>query len=267
MIIDTHVHLQGAQYSADLDEVLKRAAEAGVTRAIVIGTTLQDSQQAVRLAERYAGAACALHATVGIQPTHAHLLTSETLAALRDLAQNPRVVAIGEIGLDYYWPHIKHRDWYCAEPNVQLEAFEQQLGLASELGLPVVVHDRDAHADTLAALATWRKVHDGCGVIHAYAGGIEHLSAFLGLGFYIGMDGPVTFPKAEGLHAVARHVPLDRLLLETDGPYLTPIPHRGRRNEPAYLRYVAARVAELRDIAVEEIARATTANACSLFGV
>jgi len=232
----------------------------------VPGSTLEDSRAAVALAERYANTPCALYAAVGIHPTDADDLTAGGLTELRDLAAHSRVVAIGEIGLDYYWPNIPNRDWPCAEPAQQCAALEAQLALAAELSLPVILHDRDAHADMLDILRAWMRDHpERTGTLHAYAAGPGLLSEALALNLYIGMDGPVTFEKATGLHEVARSVPLDRLLLETDAPYLTPHPHRGQRNEPAYLTYVADSIAALRDIPVQTLAAATTANAQRLF--
>ncbi|MGC9393238.1 MAG: TatD family hydrolase [Anaerolineae bacterium] len=265
MLIDTHAHLQHARFADDLDATLAHAAECGVTAAIVPGSTLEDSRAAVALAERHA-APCALYAAVGVHPTEADSLTPATLAELRELAAHPSVVAIGEIGLDYYWPNIPDRGWPCAEPARQRAALEAQLTLAAELSLPVILHDRDAHADILDMLREWVRDHpERSGTLHAYAAGQALLPEALALNLYIGMDGPVTFKKATGLHEVARQVPLDRLLLETDAPYLTPHPYRGRRNEPAYVTYVAERIAALKDLAVETIAMATTANAQRLF--
>jgi TatD DNase family protein len=265
MFVDTHVHLQHNRYVQDLDEVLTRAAMQGVTVVIIPGTNLEDSRAAVALAERYAGPAsetrCTVYAAVGIHPTDVDTLTPAVCDALRDLASNPRVVAIGEIGLDYYWPRNPDRTWPCAEPAQQRAAFEAQLGLAAELGLPVLVHDRDAHEDTLHTLRAWVTKSGGQGTLHAYAGGPDLLEQALTLGFYIGMDGPVTFKKATRLHEVARSVPLDRLLLETDGPYLAPVPYRGQRNEPAYLPHVAQRIADIKVIPVNTLADATTDNA------
>jgi len=276
MLIDTHAHLQHARFADDLDATLARAAERGVTTAIVPGSTLEDSRAAVALAERYAtphsagphgaGASCTLYAAVGVHPTEADSLTPTTLAELRELAQHPRVVAIGEIGLDYYWPRIPDRGWPCAAPAQQRAALEAQLTLAAELSLPVILHDREAHADILDILRAW--MHDypeRCGTLHAYAGGPALLPEALALNLYIGMDGPVTFKKATGLHEVAQQVPLERILLETDAPYLTPHPYRGRRNEPAFVAYVAERIAALRTLEVEALAVATTVNAQRLF--
>lgn len=266
MLIDTHAHLQHACFADDLDAALARAAEHGVTAVIVPGSTLEDSRAAVALAERYADVPCALYAAVGIHPTDADGLTPATLAELRELAAHPRVVAIGEIGLDYYWPNISNRGWPCAEPSQQRAALEAQLALAAELSLPVILHDRDAHTDILDILRAWMRDHpERNGTLHAYAAGPAVLPEALALNLYIGMDGPVTFEKATGLHEVARQVPLDRLLLETDAPYLTPHPYRGQRNEPAYLAYVAACIAALKGIAVETLAAATTANAQRFF--
>jgi len=266
MLIDTHAHLQHARFTDDFDAVLTRAAENGVTAAIVPGSSLADSRAAVALAERYAQAPCALYAAVGVHPTDADSLTPAALAELRELAAHPRVVAIGEIGLDYYWPNIPNRGWPCAEPAQQRAALEAQLALAAELSLPVILHDRDAHADILDILRAWMRDHpERSGTLHAYAAGPTLLPEALALNLYIGMDGPVTFEKATGLHEVARQVPLNRLLLETDAPYLTPHPYRGRRNEPAYITYVAEHIATLKGSTVETLAVATTANAQRLF--
>ncbi len=266
-MIDTHAHLQDRRYRSDLVEVLKRAAKAGVTAAIVPGTDLESSREAIALAERYATAPCALYATIGYHPTGAQGLTPQTLAELRELARHPRVVGIGEIGLDYYWPRQPKRKWPCASPPQQRKAFREQLDLAADLKLPVVIHDREAHEDTLEILRAW--VAGGTerrGTYHAYAAGPLLLDEVLEAGFYVGMDGPVTFKSAADLHQVARLVPADRLLLETDAPYLTPHPYRGKRNEPAYVAYVAQRIAELRGAAPKTIDRETTENARRLFG-
>jgi TatD DNase family protein len=266
-MIDTHVHLQSDAYAKDIDAVLQRAAESGVTACIVPGTNLVDSHAAVALTER----SDALYAAVGFHPTNAHTLTQGALTELRELAQHPRVVAIGEIGLDYYWPQVPNRNWSCADPATQRAALLAQLALAAESELPVIIHDRDAHEDILSILEDWTGGETAPGekkrggILHCYAAGPGLLTRALKLGFYIGMDGPVTFKKAHGLHQVARQVPADHLLLETDGPYLTPEPHRGKRNEPAYLTYIAQRIADLRDVPVDEIAHVTTENTRRLF--
>ncbi len=267
-MIDTHVHLQSDAYAEDIDAIVQHAVKTGVTTCIIPGTNLSDSYAAVALTER----SDILYAAVGFHPTNAQTLTPEALAELRELAQHPRVVAIGEIGLDYYWPHIPNRDWPCADPATQREALALQLALATDLELPVIIHDRDAHEDVLRILEDWitgdmsspGEKRRG-GTLHCYAGGPALLTRALRTGFYIGMDGPVTFKKSHSLHQVAQQAPLDRLLLETDAPYLTPVPHRGERNEPAYLTYIAQQIAELRDVSTREISQATTENARRLF--
>ena len=216
-----------------------------------VGVDLASSRAAVALAEEHDF----IYAAVGIHPHDAKMLTPVVLDELRTLAQHPKMVAVGEIGLDYY------RD--LSPRPVQRQAFADQLELATELGLPVVVHSRDAYDDVLSALGKWK----GTGVLHSYSAGPERLEEVLALGFSIGITGPVTFRKADSLRAVAAAVPLERLLVETDCPYLTPVPHRGRRNEPAYVRHVAEAVAVARGMPVGAVARATADNAASLFGL
>ncbi len=267
-MIDTHVHLQHPWYAGDLHQVLERAAQAGIRAAIIPGTNLSDCREAVSLVHDHSGTRCRLHAAVGIHPTEAHQLDRETGAALESLAGSQSVVAIGEIGLDYYWPSVQDRGWVCAEPDVQRGALQAQLELASRLDLPVVIHDRDAHIDVLHILRDWLGAYPQArGTLHAYAAGPELLDEFLDMGLHIGIDGPVTYKKAARLHEVARRVPLSRLLLETDGPYLPPAPRRGERNEPAFIPLIAARIAELRGTTVDAVAKATTDNASRLFGL
>ncbi|MBN1259856.1 MAG: TatD family hydrolase, partial [Anaerolineae bacterium] len=208
-IVDTHVHLQDRKYGSDLELVLERAAEAGVAVCIIPGTTIEDSRRAIELSEKYISRPVAVYAAVGIHPTAAYRLTPQTLRELETLATHPRVVAIGEIGLDYYWPHQPDRAWRCAEPAEQRIALHQQLRLAAEVHLPVIIHDREAHADTLQALSKWVAEDTArTGTLHAYAAGPQWLSQALEIGFFIGMDGPVTYRKAGALHEVAKLVPL-----------------------------------------------------------
>ncbi len=250
-LVDSHAHLDFPQFDTDREAVIERAREAGLVAILNVGTDLASSRAAVALAE-----ACDfIYAAVGVHPHDARTLTPAVLEELRELARRPRVVAIGEIGLDYY------RD--LSPRPVQRRAFADQLALAAELGLPVVVHSREAHDDVLAALRGW----SGVGVLHSYSAGPERLEEVLALGFSVGLSGPVTFPNAGGLRAVAASVPPDRLLVETDCPYLTPVPHRGRRNEPAYVRYVVEAVARARGERPEEVAQATAGNAGRLFGM
>lgn len=259
MLVDTHLHLDFHQFDDDRDAVVDRATEAGVTQMITIGTDLPSSRAAVALAERYPG----VFAAVGVHPNDgADWDASETPAALRALAAHPKVVAIGEIGLDYYWERVPH--------DHQARVFRAQLELAAELDLPVVIHDRDAHADLMTILRRW--VSDATprrrrAVLHFFSGDRSMADEALALGFFLGVDGPVTYKNASELQALVAGLPLDRLLIETDAPFLTPQPFRGRRNEPAYVVEVARKVAELQGRSLGEVARQTTHNAQVLFGL
>ncbi len=273
-LIDSHAHLDFHQFDADREAVIERAQEAGLVAIVNIGTSLSSSRAAVALAEKYDF----IYAAVGVHPHDAKTVTPEVLAELRTLARHPKVVAVGEIGLDYY------RD--LSPRAVQRRVFADQLALAAELALPIVIHSREAHDDVLAALRRWEGLppgggteggngvlppgggtEGGNGVLHSYSAGPERLEEVLGLGFSIGISGPVTFPKANRLRAVAAAVPLERMLVETDCPYLTPQPYRGRRNEPAYVRYVIEAVARARGMPAEAVAQATADNTRRLFGV
>ncbi|MDI7277413.1 MAG: TatD family hydrolase [Anaerolineae bacterium] len=250
--MDTHAHLDFDQYDGDRQAVLRRAVEAGVEWLVDVGADVPGSQRAVALA----AAETRVWAAVGVHPHHAVLLTPGARAELKALATRPRVVAIGETGLDYF------RD-LSPRPQ-QRSAFEAQLSLALELGLPVIVHDRDAHDDVLAIL----RAAAGAGlrgVMHCFSGDPELAREVVGLGMYVGIAGPVTYPGARALAEVARRVPLERLLVETDCPYLAPQAHRGQRNEPAYVRAVVERVAELRGLSPDEVGRVTSLNARTLF--
>jgi TatD DNase family protein len=248
-LIDSHAHLDFPQFDDDRDAVIARAQEAGLTAIVNIGTNLASSRASVALAEKYDF----IYATVGIHPHDAETADQDALDELRALARHPKVVAIGEIGLDYYRDYSPRR--------AQRQAFRDQLALASALERPVVIHSRDAHDQVFAALREW----EGTGVLHTYAAGLEYLDEAIEMNFNIGISGPVTFSSAESLRAVARAVPLDRLLVETDCPYLTPEPYRGRRNEPAYVKRVAEAIAEARDEPTEHVADATVENTRRLF--
>ena len=250
-LVDSHAHLDLEQFNNDLEQVLARAREAGVMTILDVGTDLPSSRAAVALAQEHD----LVYAAVGVHPHEARTVTPAVLEELRRLAHHPKVVAIGEIGLDYY------RD--LSPRSVQRQVLADQLVLAAELNLPVVVHSREAHDDVIAALRGW----DGSGVLHSYSAGPERLAEVMELGFFIGISGPVTFANAHALRRVAATVSLDRILVETDCPYLTPVPHRGQRNEPAYVRYVAEAVAHARAIPIEAVAQATTDNASRLLGV
>ena len=251
--IDTHAHLYDERYDDDRAEMIARAAEAGVAQIISMGDTMAASAQVVADAEQYP----ALYAAVGVHPESACVLTDAERAQLLAWAKHPKVVAIGEIGLDYYWekdPKVR---------AVQRDLFVVQLGIARAAGLPVCIHDREAHGDTLAILQA--EGRDLTGVLHCYSGSLETARELWKLGYYIGIDGPLTFKNAGKLPAIVREAPQDKLLIETDSPYLAPVPRRGKRNEPAYVTFVAAKIAELRGESVEEVAQYTTENARRLY--
>jgi TatD DNase family protein len=250
-LIDTHAHVHIDAFDADRGAVLARALEAGVARLINIGYDLPSSYASAALAAEHPH----IYATVGIQPHYALETTPAHLAEIAALLQQPKVVALGEIGLDYY--HNR------APQDAQHALFREQLALAREQRMPVVIHARDAQADTLRILA--ESARGLTIVMHAFSGDWAYAAACLDLGAYISLAGPVTFPKATELHEVAQRVPLDRLLIETDCPYLSPHPFRGKRNEPARVHYVAERIAVLRGIPYDDIAQATWNNAQSVF--
>lgn len=265
-IIDTHIHLQDNQYIGDLPQVLHRACLHDVSAVIVPGTNLVDSLSAVELADKYSNDRCGVYAAVGVHPTQAHTLDQASLNKLGKLAQHPRVVAIGEIGLDYYWPDAKNRKWHCADPATQRRALQRQLELASILSLPVIVHNRDADEDVFSILKQWHQASPtNRGVLHSYASGLSRLNDVYELEFNISISGPVTFRNAEELRQVARVVPDHILMIETDGPYLSPEPHRGKRNEPAYLNYIAKQIAEVRDMSISSLTSVTTRNSIDFF--
>jgi len=268
--IDTHAHLDAPQFGSDLDSVLFRAREAGVKWIITVGADLASSRAAVALAERYES----VYATVGVHPHEARIVDRPTLDELRDLAAHPFVVAVGEIGLDYY------RD--LSPRDVQRAALESQLAVAADVSKPVVIHIRDqddrvgAYEDALSILHAWTSglairqsrnppVLGPPGVLHCFSGTPDAAQIALDLGFYLGVDGPVTYPNARVLQAMVADLPLERLLLETDCPYLAPQARRGKRNEPAFLPYIAEKIAELKDLSLSEVARTTSANARRLF--
>jgi TatD DNase family protein len=249
-LVDTHCHLDLDVFDADRDEVLERAAAAGVLCVLVPATDLASSRRAIALADQYA----AVRAAVGIHPSQSTDFTGDTLAELRDLAQHPKVDAIGEIGIDLYW--------HTVSLDKQQEAFRAQLELAAELDRPVIVHDRQSHAEVLEAL------HDAppaAVVLHSFSGDAAMASQAVAAGYYLGVDGPLTYKKNEALRAIFAAAPLERILIETDAPFLAPQARRGTRNEPAYVRYVAERLAEIRASSIEQVASATTANAGRFF--
>ena len=253
MLIDTHAHLEMQAFEEDRDEVIRRAGEAGIDAIVTVGTNLRDCRKAVAIAGRYDS----VYAAIGIHPHDVNRIDGETYRLIRELAGRPKVVAYGEIGLDFFRNRSPRSD--------QIRCFGEQLELAAELGLPVIIHDRDAHAETLKMLTEWKGGKGG--IIHCFSGDAPMAGKCLDLGFYISVPGPVTYPKSERLLDVVRQVPLDRLLVETDAPYLSPQPFRGQRNEPAYVLHTARKVAETKGLPLEEVAAATTRNAKAVFGI
>ena len=251
-LIDTHCHLDMPDYQANLDQVLADASRCGVTRIITIGIDFTSSRRAVELAQCYEG----VYAAIGIHPHDAEATDEETFRLLVELTAAPKVVGYGEIGLDYAKNY--------SPKDVQLRVFARQLELAKELHLPLIIHDRDAHEDTLRLLRDKGPFPQG-GVMHCFSGDAELAEQVLDLGFYVSIPGIVTFPNAAMMREAVQKVPIDRLVLETDGPFLAPVPFRGKRNLPQYLLYTAAIVAELKGVSLDEIAQQTTRNAEKLF--
>lgn len=253
MIWDTHAHLDNEQFKLDMDQVIQRALEAGVTNIVNVGHSEAASKNSVELAVKYPF----MYATVGIHPHDAKDCTAKTWELLERLAQNPKVVAWGEIGLDYY------RD--LSPREVQRQVFIRQLELANEAGLPIVIHNRDAHGDILQIVKEHPPVFGG--VFHSYSGSWEMAKELLRMGFYLSFSGPLTFKNARHTVEVASKVPEDKFVVETDCPYLTPEPYRGKRNEPAYAKEVLAKVAELKGLSLERAAELSSSNAQKLFRI
>jgi TatD DNase family protein len=253
-LVDTHCHLDLDSYRDDLATVLNRASSFGVSRIVTVGIDLESSRRAVSLADSNPG----ISAAVGVHPHHAATCGADDLVELEALSRHPKVVALGEIGLDLHYDFSPFKQ--------QLECFSRQLELARNLRLPVIIHDREAHKEVLEILQGAGSLPGG-GVMHCFSGDSVLAEKVMALGYYISIPGVVTFSKAIMLQEAVRQVPLDRLLLETDGPYLAPEPRRGRRNEPALLLFTAARVAELKEISLDDLAEATSANAARLFNL
>ncbi len=253
MLFDTHAHYDDESFDADRDAVLTALPEQGVGLILNPGCNVESSRKAVR----YAAAYPHVYAAVGIHPENCGGCTAGDLDAIRALAQLPKTVAIGEIGLDYYWAENPPRDF-------QQQVLRQQLALARELALPVIIHDREAHADTLAIVREFPGV---TGVFHCFSGSPEMARELLKMGWYLGFDGPVTYKNARRAPEVAAVTPLDRMLIETDSPYMTPVPYRGRRNDSGYVHLVAEKLAEWKGVTPEEMARVTTENGKRLFRI
>ena len=257
-LVDTHCHLDFRSYESDRADVLRRARGAGVKRIIIPAIDLAGSRQALDFAAKDRD----IFAAVGIHPNSSGGFADSALDQLRKFACNAKVVAIGETGLDYHWDK--------SPKPMQWRAFEAQLALASELELPVIVHNREASDDVMSMLENWapgapERRHGRLGVLHSFSASRDIADRALALGFYLGFTGPITFKRADELRDIAQEVPIGRILIETDGPFLAPQQRRGKRNEPAYLRYINQKLAELHRLTPEEMARQTTRNAEELF--
>ena len=252
MYFDTHTHLDDEKFDEDRDQVIKSLQQEGVSLAVNVGSDIASSKRSIALSKQYDF----IYASVGVHPNEVGAMGEEDLKTLEEMAQHEKVVAIGEIGLDYYYD----------EPpkDVQKFWFEKQLRLAEKLNMPFIIHDRDAHQDTMEII---KKVGYTRGVMHCFSGSREMANIMLNMGFYISFAGQVTFKNAPKVKEVAAMVPLDRLLIETDSPYLTPEPHRGKRNNSAFVKFTCAQIANLKGIPVEEVANITLENGKKFYGI
>lgn len=253
MIWDTHAHLDDPVYTEDFAEVAARMQSSGIFRVTNVGCDLPSSERSVKLAQDYDF----IYAAIGIHPHNAAEATDETWAKLLLLAKQQKVLAWGEIGLDYYRDLSPH--------SIQKEIFIQQIKLANEVGLPIIIHNRDAHQDILEIVKAHLPKYGG--VFHCYSGSWEMAKVLLNLGFYLSFAGPVTYKNARHTVEVAVHAPMDRILVETDSPYLTPEPQRGKRNEPTYVRKIVEKLAEIKNLPFEDVALQTTCNAETIFNL
>ena len=256
MLIDSHAHIQGKEYADEREAIILRARQAGVEKIIAVGGAgdMSSNTEAVALADMFPN----IYATVGMHPHDAKDVGEGELRELRHLTSHPKVVAVGETGLDYYYNHSPH--------DVQRRVFTRFIRLARDTGLPLVVHERDA-AHEAVELLRLEGGQDLRGVIHCFTGDYAAACAYLDLGFYLSFTGIITFKNAGPLREVVRKVALERILVETDSPFLTPVPHRGKRNEPAYVRFVAETIAEIKRVPLEEVAQRTTRNVQDLFKI
>jgi TatD DNase family protein len=256
VLIDSHAHIQGKEFSGEVEAVIGRAHAAGVEKIIAVGGAGQMSSNtdAIALADSFSD----VYATVGMHPHDAKDVGADELQVLRELTTHPKVIAVGETGLDYYYEHSPR--------DLQRRVFGQFIHMARNTGLPIVVHERDA-AQEAAELLRTEGAGKLSGVIHCFTGNYEAACAYLDLGFYLSFTGIITFKNAESLRDVVRKVPLKHMLVETDSPFLTPVPHRGKRNEPAYVRFVAETVATLKGLPLETVGQVTSGNVHALFGI
>lgn len=254
MLFDTHAHLNAEQYNEDLEEVISRALSEGVTNIVVVGFDRPTIQKAIELVDRYDF----MYASVGWHPVDAIDMTDEDLVWIEELTKHPKVVALGEMGLDYYWDK--------SPKDVQQEIFRKQIRLAKKVKLPIIIHNRDATADIVGILKEEGADEVG-GIMHCFSGSPEIAKECVNMNFYISLGGPVTFKNAKKPKEVAAEIPLNKLLIETDCPYLTPHPYRGKRNEPGYVKLVAEQIAEIKGLTYEEVAHATMQNAKKCFAI
>lgn len=254
MLFDTHAHLNAEEYKEDLDEVISRALEAGVSNMVVVGFDRPTIEKAMELVDRYDF----LYASVGWHPVDAIDMTEEDLDWIEELAAHPKVVALGEMGLDYHWDK--------SPKDIQKVVFRKQIQLARKVHLPIIIHNREATADIIEILKE-EKADEVGGIMHCFSGSPETALECVNMNFYISLGGPVTFKNAIRPKEVAAEIPLDKLLIETDCPYLTPHPFRGKRNEPSYVKLVAEQIAEIKEITYEEVAEVTSKNAKKFFGI
>lgn len=252
MFFDSHAHLDDERFDKDRDNVIKRAKQNKIQYILNPGADLNTSIRAVNLAEKYP----MIYAAVGVHPHNVKDMDEDTIEILKALSNREKVVAIGEIGLDFHYNHSPRDD--------QRKWFRKQIELAKEVNLPIIIHDREAHGEIFNILKGYDVANSGC-VMHCYSGSVEMAREYVKMGVYISLAGPVTFKNARKAYEVAKEIPLEWLLIETDSPYLTPTPYRGKRNEPAYVRYVAQKIAEAKEISVEEVAHQTTLNTKKLF--
>lgn len=252
MLFDTHAHLNAEQFDTDLEEVIARAKAEKVERIVVVGFDKPTITRAMELIEEYD----CIYAAIGWHPVDAIDMTEEDLSWIKELSSHEKVVAIGEMGLDYHWDK--------SPKDVQKEVFRKQIALAKEVNLPIIIHNRDATEDVVTILKEEGAEEVG-GIMHCFTGSAEVARQCMDMNFYISFGGPVTFKNAKKPKEVAKEIPNDRLLIETDCPFLTPHPFRGKRNEPSYVKYVAEQLAELKGLTYEEIASITTENAKRLF--
>lgn len=252
MLIDTHVHLNAEQYVDDLDEVIERARENGIEKMVVIGCDRPTIERTMELIDEHDD----IYGVIGWHPVDAIDCTDEDLEWIETLSKHEKIVGIGEMGLDYHWDK--------SPKDVQKVLFKKQIELAKRVNLPIIIHNREATEDCVAILKEMHAEEVG-GIMHAFSGDEGVADEIIDMNFYVSLGGPVTFKNAQLPKDIAVHVPLDRLLVETDAPYLTPHPYRGKRNEPAYVKLVAEKIAELRGLSYEDLASATTKNAERLF--